>query len=213
MENVISIIKLISDYGALLIIAGIFVYVVIRLINIGLKYVEGKLSKKDHDAAIDVRSNVNIKIQSLITDFLQAHNGTRIQVIEFTNSIMSVAYLPFRYMTCTYEVYRFGEQPNSHAIDHVSTSLFTPFFEILQANDYQIFDLADDTSKMGGAMYDIMNNSKQNKALCAMLTTYKGKALGYVALMKDEGSFSEADTEDIQSLASKLTALLSILDS
>lgn len=209
--NIEDILKWISDYGIALILSGIVIYVIIRLINIGLKYLETKIKDKKHDKLLDLRSNINEKVHSLIEQFLDESDGSRLQVIEFSNSVTSVAYLPFKYMSCTYEVYQIGEVSTGSKIDRLSTSLFTTFFSQLYNSDYVILDTNHRNTRMGGAIYDLMQGENEHRCLCCILRTSKGKALGYVALKKD-GTFTKETIEGIQILADKISALLGVMD-
>lgn len=206
-----SVLQFIADFGIMAVIASIFIYVVLRVINILLKHWEGKLGNRNHDKLLSMRSDISTQIQSLLETFLEQHDGDRIQVIEFSNSVVSVAYLPFKYMTCTYEVYRLGKAASGHKIDHISTSLFTAFFLSMQDVPYRIFDIDDRTVPMGGAMYDIMKEQDASKSLCCMLHTPKGKSIGYIT-MKKEIDFTDKDIDDIQSLADQISILLSVAD-
>ena len=206
-----SIAKYIADFGIMLIVCAIFLYIIIRLVNLLFKHLENKLGSKNHDKLLSMRSDISTQIQTLLDEFLEQHDGDRIQVIEFSNSVVSVAYLPFRYMTCTYEVYRLGKAASGHTIDHISTSLFTTFFLSMQDVDYRIFDIDDKTVPMGGAMYDMMKEQDASKSLCTMLHTPKGKSIGYIT-MKKETDFTNADIDGIQSLADQISILLSVAD-
>ena len=209
LENVM---RIISDYGLALVISGVFLYLIIRLINILLRELSGRLGHKKHDKELEARNTVSSQIQSLISNCLVATDCDRIQVIEFSNTVMSVAYLPFKYMTCTYEVYRFGEKPASSMIDHISTSLFTPFFDELQSRDYCIFDTEKKEPQMGGAMFDIIKAEGETRILCTMLKHPKGKFIGYLMLMKSEDTFNDDDIDRIQTLGDHVSALLCIMD-
>ena len=206
-----EIAKLVSEFGIMLVIVGIFLYVVIRWINIWLSKYDKKSSKDNHEKMIDLRSEIGTKIHLLISDYLEDSHGNRVQVIEFSNSVMSVAYLPFRYMTCTYEVCKFGKESTGHKIDRISTSLFTQFFNVLQAQDYVEIDLQDRKTLVGGAMYDMMKSHGEHRALCAMMKTEKGKAIGYVYMTK-ESEFNHTDVDGIVALANRVSALLSVVD-
>ena len=195
----------------MIIICAIFLYVIIRLINLLFKYIENRLGEKNHDRLLDVRSDISEQIQTLLDVFLEEHGGDRIQVIEFSNSVMSVAYLPFKYMTCTYEVYRAGKVAMGNRIDHLSTSLFTTFFTNLQQNFYCILDGNNTRRISGGAMHDLLMSSGEPKALCALLQTIRGKSLGYI-IMKKENDFTQGDIDDIQSLADQIAGLLGVAD-
>lgn len=209
--NIESVMQFIADFGIMVVISGIFLYVIIRLINLLFKHIDIKLGSKNHDKLLSMRSDISNQIQLLLDEFLEQHDGDRIQVIEFSNSVVSVAYLPFKYMTCTYEVYRLGKSAAGHKIDHISTSLFTTFFLSMQNVAYRIFDISDKTVSMGGAMYDIMKEQEASKSLCTMMYTPKGKSIGYVT-MKKETDFTPEDIEDIQSLADQISILLSVAD-
>lgn len=209
--EVSQIIKLVADFGVMVVIAAVFLYTAIRVINILLKGLEMRVGNRKHDKLIDLRSSIDQKIQQMLDQFLEHSNGDRIQVVEFSNSVMSIAYLPFKYMTCTYEVYRAGKAAMGSRLDHLSTSLFTTFFTNLQENEYCILDDADTSATIGGAMHDLLITSGEPKALCTLLQTVKGKAVGYI-IMKKEEDFTDEDIEGIQSLADQIAALLSVVD-
>lgn len=211
-QDITSIMKAIAEFGVLIVIAAIFLYVAIRLINLGFKHAESKIGAKKHDDLLVVRTEVSREIQLLLDTFLEKHDGDRVHVIEFSNSVTSVAYLPFKYMTCTYEVYRLGKAPTGHLIDHVSTSLFTTFFNSMQDQPYRLFDINDKTLPMGGAKYDLVQAQGTSQSLCCMMHTSKGKAIGYVTMKKAEHAFTEEDFEGIQTLANEISVLLSVAD-
>lgn len=205
-----GVIKLITDYGVTIIIVSVFLYTVIKLINLGLSYLEDKLGRKKHDTKLDLRQAVGTKIQTMICNFLEQHDGDRIQVIEFSNSVMSVAYLPFRYMSCTYEICRPGKRGVGQRLDRISTSLFTQFFDKLQETDYLIVDTSKPESCISGSIQDIMHDMDETKCLCTMLYTPKGKCIGYIAFYKHEG-FGAKDTVDIDYLRDSISSLLSVV--
>lgn len=215
MEEINSIaqfIEWIAEYGVTILIAAIFLYVCIRLINIFFKFLEKKVGEKKHDKLLDERSRISYEIQLLIEQFLESHGGDRVQVIEFSNSVTSVAFLPFKYMTCTYECYALGKSPTGHMIDHISTSLFTTFFQSMQDVSYRIFDTHDKSVPMGAAKYELVQSQGASQSLCVMLHTPKGKSIGYITMKRDEGEFTEKDIEGIQILAEQVSALLSVAD-
>ena len=147
-----NILRFFSDYGIALVITAVFLVIVIRAVNLAFKYFEGKLGHKSHEKQLEVRSEVNKKVQQLINDFLVRTEGKRVQVVEFSNTVASVAYLPFRYMTCTYETYSYELAPTAHLIDKLPTSLFTQFFDQLQDLDYYEVDTSSGREKVGGTV-------------------------------------------------------------
>lgn len=203
--------QLITDYGISLVIVVIFLYTVLKLINIFIRCVELRLDSRNHDTKLGIRESVGTKIQNSITEFLEIHKGNRVQVIEFSNSVMSIAYLPFRYMTCTYESYLPDLRGTAQKIDRVSTSLFTQFLDHFQNEDYSIFDITNHNKMVGGAMYDLMKDMEESRCICSMMKTSRGKSIGYVVMYKDSG-FNEDDIEGIQSLRDSVASLLCLAE-
>lgn len=211
MNNIEDIVSTIGDVGVLVVIAAIFLYTAIRLINLFIKYVETKVKDRKHDKLLDLRGSINRKIYSLLDQFIDDTDGARVQVLEFSNSVTSVAYLPFKFMSCTYEVCSMGSSSLGSRIDKLSTSLFTPFFTHLYQEPYCIVDINKPLRVYGGAIYDAMSISGESKSLCAILKTASGKSLGIV-MLKQEDDFTDYQKDSIQVLADKLSALLGIMD-
>lgn len=212
MMGIEDMLNYIQDYGVSVVIVAIFLYAVIKVLNAIFKYVDNKLGNRKHDKLINLRNQVGEEIQVLLDEFLAAHKGDRIRVIEFSNSVISVAYLPFKYMTCTYESCRFGKSAIGHKIDRMSTSLFTPFLKYLKDNEYCILDSRNRLDHMGGAVYDLMVTVHEEKSLCIELNTgRKSKAIGYLSFQKDEG-FTDDDCKDIKYLSQQVSALLGVMD-
>lgn len=208
--SILEIVESISEYGITLLITGIFLYVVIRFINIGFNKLEKGMSNMKHDKALAMRGEIDIEVHALINEFLTLHKGTRIQVIEFTNSVTSVAYLPFKYMSCTYEVVSYGVKPEAKRIDKLSTSLFTPFLSQLSKEGTMTLD-EPTCSALSGSVEDIFNAIGSKYQLCAILRTHKNKSIGFVCLCKEE-DITLRDQTDIKMLASQLSVLLGVLD-
>lgn len=215
----IEVVRLIGDVGVLICIAGLFIYAAYRWIN---NYFDGKddakgggvPGKKDrdrHDELIDLRTKISRDIQQLINTTLNEMDWERIHIVEFSNSMMSVAYLPFRYMTCTYEVFCLGKSGTGAKIDRLSTSLFTTFFTQLHDTGWCLMDLNNSDSQVCGAMRDLMISNNETKSLSAAIVSPKGKSLGYVSV-KDEKGFSQEDIEAVLTLADQVAVLLGVVD-
>lgn len=208
--QIVDILKAISDYGLSIVLSGIVIYVIIKCINIGFKRLEKGMDNRKHDKLLAMRSEIDIEVYELINQFLTAHHGTRVQVIEFTNSVTSVAYLPFKYMSCTYEVASYGIKPEAKRIDKLSTSLFSPFLTQLSKEGMIVLD--DTISEMlSGSVHDIFKQMGSNYQLCAILRSQRTKSIGFVCLCK-ENEITMRDQADIKMLASQLSALLGVLD-
>lgn len=203
-------IEQIAQNGLSFVISGVFIYIIVRFVNMGFDKMAKSVNIKEHDKLLAMRGEIDVEVHELISKFLSTHHGTRIQVVEFTNSVMSVAYLPFKYMSCTYEVVSYGNRPEAKRIDKLSTSLFSPFLVELSREAALTLDnqFAQDLS---GAVHDIFEGLGSKYQLCAILKSQKDKAIGFVSLGK-ETDVSTGDVEDIKILASQLSALLGVLD-
>lgn len=208
--SVIELIQQISEYGVTLVICAIFLYVCIRFINIGFDKLTKTVSNKQHDKLLAMRTEIDEEVYGLINNFMTSHKGTRIQVMEFTNSVMSVAYLPFKYMSCTYEVVCYGYRPEAKRIDKLSTSLFSPFLSKLSKRSCIVLD-HDTCLEMSGAVHDIFEGLGSKYQLCSILRSQKGKSIGFVSFAK-EHEVTQQDIADIKTLSSQLAALLGVLD-
>lgn len=206
-----NILRFFSDYGIALVITAVFLTIVIRAVNLAFKYFEGKLGYKSHEKQLEVRNEVNKKVQQIINDFLVKTEGKRVQVVEFSNTVTSVAYLPFRYMSCTYETYSYEMSPTAHLIDKLPTSLFTQFFDQLQNSEYCEADTSKGKEIIGGTVHDLMVKCGGEKFLFVLMKSIKGKPVGIVVLEKHE-EFTDDDREGIVGLSKQLTSLLCILD-
>lgn len=208
--QVVEIIKLVVDYGISVIISAIVVYALFRAIKIKFDAVEHKIARKSHDKALALRTEIDEQVHGTIDNFLQKHDGTRIQVIEFTNTVTSVAYLPFRYMSCTYEVVEYGHRPKASYIDKLSTSLFSPFLAQLGKESYIELN-SDNIDDMSGTIQDLYHQIGCKHMLSVMLKSNKVKCIGCVSFYK-ETDVSKQDVDDIISLGNKLSTLLGVLD-
>jgi hypothetical protein len=211
MTSYQDVYEFIREESVTLLIVVVFMFTIIRLIDFGFKHLNKKLGVKQHDKLQDLRTDVSEQVQDLIDTFLARSHGYRVQVMEFSNTVMSVAYLPFKYMTCTYESYSPGYLATGQKLDSLSTSLFTPFFKELQRNEYCILDVNDKKKEIGGAVFDMLAEQDAQRSLCAMMYTLKGKALGYIAFKKEE-DFNQGDIDGVLSLAKQVSALLSVVE-
>ena len=204
-----NIVKLVGDYGVMIIICGIFLYAAIRLITVFIDWLKSKTSKTTHDELINARVDVGNQIHELITCALVELKAERIQVIEFANSVVSVAYLPFRYMTCTYEVYDIDREPVGHKIDRISTSLFSPFFAKLQERNMYIFTPTDDQELSEKSLCTLTDVDRWTA--CIPLRTGKEKMIGYVQTTRSY-KFSDDDQLKLQLLGARISELLTVFD-
>lgn len=211
-DEILHLTKALADVGVTIVIAGIFLYGVIKLMSIGLNTLSNRLDRKNHDKLLDLRTEIDEKVNNEISEFFRLHEGKRLQLIEFTNTVTSVAYLPFKYMQCTHEVFGYEDSSEARNIDKLSTSLFSPFFSSLAKNAYVIVKQAGEADGIqNGSIHDLFHSMGMDNSLCVMLKTTRKKAIGYVAFASEK-YFSEQDIADMLDLGNRLSGLLSVLD-
>lgn len=209
-------VRTIGDFGILIVIGGLVVYAIYLWITGKAWWIPKRdnttqleaAKREEHDKLLALRSDIGNEIQKLINSALNRNNWTRIEVIEFSNSVMSVAYLPFRYMTCTYETYKVGLSSNGTRIDRISTSLFNRFFTELDQKGWYLIDLdCDIHDETCGALRDLMIANNETKSLNAALTSPSGKSIGYITA-KNEAGFKQHDIDEIIELSHRIATLL-----
>lgn len=220
-----ELISSIADVGILVCIAALFLYACFRAIKsyfdkkdkeIKSKEKEGNIvppkpEREAHDKAMSIRYQVSEEIQKLLETYQAKWHADRIQVIEFGNSQINLGYLPFRYMSCTYEVCKLGVRGIGSKIDKLSTSLFTPFFVDLTEKGWCAYDIEDSECHVPGAMHDLMIEFEEPRSLNAAIVTASGKFLGYITV-KNLMKYTQNDVDDLLTLADQIAALLGILD-
>ena len=208
--SIIEIIKALSEYGITLVLSAIVIYVVIKCIKLRFSKAELDAQRKAHDHALSVRDSIGDEIYQYLNQFIQAHEGLRLQVIEFTNTVTSVAYLPFKYMSCTYEVVSYGTRPEARCIDKLSTSLFGPFLSQLGRKGY--LSLTPQSAQdMSGVLHDLYEQIGGEHMLAVMLKSEKSKCIGYVAFYTNK-EITNYDINDLLDMGEKLSTLLGVFD-
>lgn len=208
--SILDVVKAVGDYGLSLILSAIVIYVLIRVIKIQIDKWQTASSRKQHDRALELRAEIDEKVYSILNGFIENHSGARLQVVEFTNTVTSVAYLPFKYMSCTYEVVSYGQTPKARYIDKISTSLCTSFLSQLGKNDSILLD-HESIDLMSGVVKDMFIEIGNDKMLSVMLKSTNSKCIGYVAFFKDK-TVETKDIDDLLRVGEKLSALLGVLD-
>lgn len=205
--SVAEIVKLILEYGIMAVICAIFIMMAVKLF---IRNLNDKNDRHAHNTGIAKRFEIDEEVQKLLYKFQEVHECERVHVVEFSNSVVSVAYLPFRYMNCTYEVHDFSVPTKAKFIDKLSTSLFTPFFLKLKEKPVLKLDAKNPDKKLGGAVYDVMINSGEQFGLFTLILN-KNRPIGYVA-MRSSKDFNKSDESDLTELSAKLSILLGVLD-
>lgn len=214
MDQLIKFIQAIADESFIIVFAGSMLYLLVKGINLLYavveKLIDKRLGNKKHDKALKLRTDTDNKVYDKLNEFLVKHKATRVMVVEYTNSVMSVAYLPFRYMSCTYEVVAYGHDPKAKYIDKLSTSLFSEFLTTVSKNNYTLLDKAK-TDRMAGAVDDVFESIDSRYQICAPMKSKQDKNIGFIA-MCSESEPSMLDKHDVEILSHDISTLLGVLD-
>ena len=208
--GIFQLIKSIADYGITIVLSSIVVYSVFRVLKFKLDSLEAAARRQDHDDKIAMREDIDAKVYELICEFLQSHDCDRIQVIEFSNTVTSVAYLPFRYMSCTYETIEYGQSAKASLIDKLSTSLFSPLLSKLSRESYVKLNETS-ARELSGSVYDLFKQMGGFHMVSSMMKSEKQKCIGFVSFYKSYEP-SKKDCSDLVTLQEKLSLLLGVLD-
>ena len=207
-----EIVKTVGDVGIMVVISAVVIYALIKGINVFFDWIGAKTGKYKHDELLEIRNRVDAVIQDDIHSYLETHDTHRVQVIEFSNSVSSVTYLPFKYANCTYEAFDIDRDGKAYNIDKIATSLFTPFLRQLYNSAYvELNDTDVDIKTYGGAVYDILRRCKEHRCIYVMIKSNSHKSVGYVCAYKDS-EFTEKDIMDLEAMAIRLSAQLCVLD-
>lgn len=212
MQNVTGVLDMISNYGVPIVITAIVLYVLIRVADIGLRCLQNVVDRRNHDQRLQLRQTVDSHVQALIDSALSICNGERLQVVEFTNSVTSVAYMPFRYMSCTYESHSYLVAPTAKNIDKLSASLFSKFLSQVGEQDYCIFDIEDDKNHDIDLMYNVIGEAPPYKLVATRMITKNGKPVGYIIAIFRQDTIPRATIECLTDLAQQVGSLLSLFD-
>ena len=206
----IESIKAISEYGLSMVLSGIVIYVILKVIKLQFDKLDIYTARRNHDKALALRSEIDEQVYALLNEFIADHEGIRLHVVEFTNTVTSVAYLPFKYMSCTYEVVTYGNKPEARCIDKLSTSLFSPFLSKLGKESYVMLDMGS-AECLSGVVHDLYSQIGGSHMISVMLKSDKAKCIGYVSFYKDV-AVNQSDITELILMSSKLSGLLGILD-
>ena len=216
MDEITILVKAIAEYGVLVIIAAIFLYAAIRVVNIFVEWLKSKVGKgvfvKHDQTGLNARTTSNKEIYAEIKKYVINHDVRRFQIMEFSNTVMSVAYLPFKYVTCTYETRDMGDRKElSGELLRTPTSLYSDFFAILHDGIPHIFDITDDTNyPMKESLRAELLACGETKAMCIMLES-KDKHIGYTQVTSDV-DFNDQDISDFIEVSKAIAASLSVMD-
>lgn len=206
-----------STNGLALLISVLFIYICYRIVQLIFDSPKllGKFAKKkhsqEHREAQQHREKVNQIVYTSIKEFIENHDGSRCLIIEFSNTVQSVVYMPFRYMTATLEAHTYDVPSAASRIQKIPTSLLTPFLMMLDEVPHLIMTKDNSAYKVCGAMQDLFNSIGDPQVCFKMLRSYKGTNFGIAVFCKPDG-FNDEDLVEFDALGNSISGYLGARD-
>ena len=186
----------------------------LKFIDLAFGRMEKNFDKRERIKGILKRENANEHIQDILNTALATLGGDRLQVIEFTNTVKTVASLPFKYMSVTYESYALGKQPAADTIKNELTTLHSTFLSRLYINSFFALNISRPDDKITPATYSLMGKRFASQSLYVTITDRKSKEmiglLSYDISSRD--GFSEVVITTLRKLAAQLSVYLTLWD-
>ena len=164
------------------------------------------------EKATKKREHANNVMQDLLNTTLATLMGDRLQVIEFTNTITTVAMLPYRYMTCTYESMAPGKKPMASTIKDELATLYSDFLTALRLKSYVVLNAEKRSDKFTPAIYDLIGKRFANQSLYVSIDDRKTKEpIGILSYdTSNPSGFCDKEITTLRGLAAQLSLLLTM---
>ena len=212
LETVSTAIQSLTGIAALVITIGVTIF--IKFFDIILAAITKHFDARERIKGILKRENANEHIQDLLNLSLTSLGGDRLQVIEFTNSVKTVASLPFKYMSVSYESYAHGKYPAADTIKNELTSLHSTFLTRLRNNSFFILNLEKPDATITPATYAMVSKRSALQSLYITITDRRSnEQIGLLSYdISNRGGFSETDITTLRKLAAQLSVYLTLWD-
>lgn len=165
--------------------------------------------KTEHDAAMEVRRNVDSKIQSILKEILLKTDADRVFVMEFHNGNNNTSGLPFIYGELTYEVEAAGIASVADDYNNLNLSRFTfpTYLESKQMWIGEIEELANVDTRLSKRL------SSNDVTYFAIIRLHGlNNPLGYMGISYCNGKTHDDSTELEMEMVRAGQQLSSLLD-
>ena len=203
-----------SISGIIILIITVGITILIKSFDVIFMAITKHFEKKERIKGILKREDADNHIQDILNTALATLGGDRLQVIEFTNTVKSVASLPFKYMTVTYESYSLGKLPAADTIKNELTSLHSSFLSRLYTNSFFVLNLEKQDDTITPATYSLIDKRSAIQSLYISISDRKSKRMiGLLSydISATEG-FSEIAITTLRKLAAQLSVYLTLWD-
>lgn len=208
-----SFFKLISDYGTLVILGGIFIWVIYRQIKIRLKKEENQVKleeekekkindliydalkhhmfNKDIDRESDENSCIDAKINDLLTELLKYTKSDRVVLFTYHNGGCDYMGRSFQRMSCTNESVRPGLAPYQQKYQNFFRTFLMALNNGLVNNNFFYLDDVEDIKEIDPSLYYYLRSRGSKNMYALGIKNENQKTIGFVSM---------SSTEDIEDL-------------
>ena len=201
-----------SGFGHLFM--AIFFGVTVLFVAIGAVFsvLYKKFNRKERLKRIYEHKNVEKLTQNVLDLALASLDADRLQIVEYTNTIETVALVPKKYMSCTYEAYKEGKSPAGNTIRNEFTSHYVNFLTKLRLEHCIALNVHNQVAEFSKNIYSLMDLRWATQSLYALiLDSRTQQALGFVSYDKSGfGGFSAKEVNELKKLSNELAVHLSL---
>ena len=201
-----------SGFGYIFIATFTGITFLFIVIGLSFSFLYRKFNRKERLKRIYENKNVEQLTQNVLDLARAGLNAERLQIVEYTNTIETVAFVPKKFMSCTYESYADGKLPACNTIKNEFTSHYVKFLTKLRLEHCLVLNLHDQQPEYSKNIYDLMDSRNASVSLYVLILDKKTQqALGFVSYDKHGFSeFSAKEAKEMQKLAEELAVHLNL---
>ena len=189
LQTILSMLMSNGGITVQIVVLSIVIYSLGQFLQIFFNRLKRKLETHHNIKGSTKRINIDKSMQSLLDLTILRIDCIRISVIEFHNSNKNIAFVPFDYMTCMYEIYLPGLSPMAQLCKSVPTSLYHSLFNCLRRDPLLIIDVDDQQENIQRAVYDMIIARGAKKSLYVpILSTFNRLPIGCIAIDFDKSA-------------------------
>ena len=217
----VSVIKMIAELGALVVIAGVFIYTSYKQ-NAKLqdwldKFIKSLSTRNEDHPNKDTAENlekINAKIFQEMQGLLSALDADRSYVVLYHNGGKSSSGYYFQKMSCICEVVHSGIQPMSAEFQNIHRASYAYLTSRLNNEDIAGVDLYEDIRNEDPFSYTQLVNRHVKSCYMTALKDIAGTHIGFIGIdyCADKMSSNEKISKLLKTVSHKIESLVDIRD-
>ena len=73
----LEVLKHVTNYGLSVVLSAIVIYVILKVIKVQFDKIQASTRRKEHDAALNLRGNIDEEVYQVLNNFIEEHHGLR----------------------------------------------------------------------------------------------------------------------------------------